>query len=259
MDLFEDAATAQAFASKQILMEGDTPAKLIELVSNARTFAANGMLRILANSPKPLACKEGCSYCCHLFVEASVPEVLVIAGYILTMLSPEDQERISLAIDAYLEASQGLDYEGLMGLNLPCPLLHEHRCTVYPHRPLSCQRWHSLDVNHCRAYAENPSSGTGVPTNPLVMIAHTAVETGLQFALRDQKLPWQTVSFVAALKLALDDPDVAYTWRSQPGAFDSFRLDHGILNPEMDQIMKHLRRRISNRPGWKDIQPTSTT
>jgi len=252
---YEGIVYAQACASKQILLEGDTPDKLLELVCNARAWAAEGQLHVLSNNPEPIACKAGCSYCCSIFTEVSVPEVLVVAGYILQTFSSEERERTTKAIDAYVDASRGLDREQLLMLNRPCPLLHENQCSVYPHRPLCCQRWHSRDAERCRTYAENPVLEETVQLDTIAMFVHTAVETGLTVALLDRKLPWKAVKFIEALKIALTDPDLIYTWRSKTRAFDSAVGTNDAMQALADKVMRQEHRQVANRPGWKEIQP----
>jgi hypothetical protein len=75
-DIVDMALFAQAAASKQILLEGDTPEKTVELAGNAAACLSGVTLRVLEATDTRVACREGCSYCCHIAVEVHAPEAL---------------------------------------------------------------------------------------------------------------------------------------------------------------------------------------
>jgi hypothetical protein len=85
-----------AAASKEILQEGDTPAKTIELADNAAEYVSHVTLQVLqqTGSASRVACREGCSYCCHLSVEVAAPEALAVAEHIRRHWSPERRDRL---------------------------------------------------------------------------------------------------------------------------------------------------------------------
>jgi hypothetical protein len=91
IDLEDSALFSQAAARKEILLEGDTVQKTIELAGNAAAHVEGLTLRVLeqTDSTSRVACREGCSYCCHLSLEVAAPEALADARRIFA----EDHER----------------------------------------------------------------------------------------------------------------------------------------------------------------------
>jgi hypothetical protein len=68
-------------AAREILSEGRIREKIKEAATNALGWASH--LLTIHDPHKPdLACKEGCSYCCHVAVSVTIPEVLHIADYL---------------------------------------------------------------------------------------------------------------------------------------------------------------------------------
>ena len=98
----EKVMWGQAATSKQILLEGMTPEKVVELTGNAQSFASGMVLDVFEWGSKNPACQKGCAYCCHLHVEASAPEVLVIAEHIRTRWTDEDKEQLDKSIDNHI-------------------------------------------------------------------------------------------------------------------------------------------------------------
>jgi Fe-S-cluster containining protein len=257
--LLETALFGQAASSKQTLLEGDSPKKTVELAVNAARFASDMILKVLDGTGTKTACCHGCSYCCHVSVGATVPEVLTIAEYVRERFTEEERDRLMQAIDANIQATEGMTREQRMDYRTPCPLLKDGSCTVYEIRPMTCRAWHSADADRCREDFEEPKNRRGVPTNGLALQMGANVINGLCCALKSQRLDDHSLDLVRALKIALEDPSLIEMWRSRPRAFSGAARESVHPDPPYYQSVarqdREVYRWVTNRPEWNEIEP----
>lgn len=192
---------AQRKTTAAIMQEGRTLEKLCEAVVNACEFGdeLTAIMRSKMPSGHPkTACRAGCSWCCSLVAESSVPEVLAIARYLRETLDA-DQLAVCLSeIERVLE-------ERRSGRRPQCPLLKDGLCTVYPIRPLTCRAWNSYDADACRTYAE---TGRGVaPVNLIQMTSYLGIGQGMDGGLAQAGLSALRVELLRGLRVALSAPD----------------------------------------------------
>jgi hypothetical protein len=259
-ELLESALFGQAAASKEILAEGDTAAKTIELATNAMGYAGDLTNHILELEGFVPACRKGCSHCCHVLVYVTAPEALAIAGHIRETFTPQERERLDRAIEDYIATTTGMTEPERMGRSVPCPLLVGGCCSIYDRRPIACRIWHSSDAERCRAYCEDPASARTVVTDRLALAVGGRIAGGLAVALRSRRLDDRPLELVRALQIALADPTLLDTWRSRPGAFNAAVLGHVHPRPitqqrQLDRARKEDYRKVTCRPEWSEIRP----
>ncbi|TCK36703.1 putative zinc- or iron-chelating protein [Paraburkholderia sp. BL8N3] len=104
---------------------------------------------MMALNGENVACKRGCSHCCHIAVAIMPQEAQVIGSRIRR--TPRD--------DVKLRASFA-DFD--FGYHNPCTFLKEGECSIYANRPLACRVHYSLDVDAllCKLH---PPATTPVP------------------------------------------------------------------------------------------------
>jgi hypothetical protein len=247
----------QASAAKEILLEGDAPEKTIELTCNALNFA-DGMIQagFKRRGVQP-ACRKGCSFCCHLLVSTSAPEVLAIAQYVRERFTDEEQAALLQRIDAVIEATAGMTRDERMDCKVPCPLLQNGECSIYEVRPIACRAWHSFDVVQCEMDFHSPA-GKGVQVDTSVLLSGHAVLEGLEIAVRHQRYDSRELELVHGLKVALQDPSLLHNWRSRPDAFDAAVEPKLYPDAKRDRtsekIMQQYYREVTNRPEWSEIK-----
>jgi Fe-S-cluster containining protein len=114
----------------------------------------------LASAPDAptLACKAGCSWCCHFTVDVRAFEVLRLLEYIDTELSAAERLRVQAEIDSNRRVMEPLDDLERVQTNIKCPFLAEGRCTVYTARPQTCRNYHATDVAGCQQSFEEPDN-----------------------------------------------------------------------------------------------------
>jgi Fe-S-cluster containining protein len=251
---------AQAMSAKQILLEGDTVAKTIELGRNAMDFTSDTTLNIIEGCGERPACQKGCSYCCHLNVQASIPEVVTVAAHILAAFDDGDREKLLERIDAHIKATDGLTYDQRFDFRTPCPLLVDDACSAYEARPLYCRSYHSFDVEDCRRDLDRPVDRGKITCNAPAFLVASLVGAGLRVALKGQRLDYRAMDFVRALRIALLNPSIIEGWSADPHAFDDAASDRAYppspgLREQLDKEFKATYREITNRPEWREIEP----
>jgi hypothetical protein len=200
LDLIDITATGQRQATVEILREARTADKLDELADNALSFADSMLAGLLPKLPpeRPVACKEGCSWCCVIVVQTTIPEVFRIARHLRQTLTEVQLHELLRKIDDVLAERQ-------QGRRVPCPLLRDDRCSVYLVRPILSWGWNSHDARRCQTYAETGQGATPVymPQKELAIgVAHGVIQGLGQVGLSSQK-----VELLRALKVALETPD----------------------------------------------------
>lgn len=122
----------------------------------------------------PIACKAGCSACCHSKVEAGPAELSQLAHWIRHQLSPADLQAFVIALkQAAAQTST------VWNQRQPYLFLNQNQCSIYPLRPASCRKAHSLNVQACNEAA------TTVPQHyATVLVAEAWIRGAQQGAAR---------------------------------------------------------------------------
>ena len=201
LPMVEDIEKGQRQATVEILNEGRTPEKGDELASNALCYSeslSRVLLKVLP--PKnPMACKEGCHWCCTIAVEATPQEVFRITRFLRQQLSPAQMTTFLDSIDRVLAERQA-------GNRPFCALLEDGRCSVYNARPIMCQGWNSHDASACERFAHTGEGNTSI-YGPQRFAAN-GVFTGVLQGLGSVGLSGKGLELMSALKLVLESPDI---------------------------------------------------
>ena len=210
---------AQAVSTSEIVHEGRTERKTIEVARNAFEWLDRLTADFHADCTPRLACKEGCSYCCSVPVDVSAPEVFAIVELLEAVKSRDDLDALRRRIDDYLERHAGMSLEERRGARVACPLLEDNRCSIYRARPLSCRGWNSYDVEKCRRDYEAPMKAGGVEVFAPQFKAAQAVKKGLRAALEAAGLEHRKMNLAAALQIALETEDALKQWLAGEAVF----------------------------------------
>ncbi len=224
-------------ATREIVDEGRTPAKAEEIAAIAAQYADREVAdwRRRPDAPAGLACRSGCSSCCHVQVSATIPEVILIAGTLLDDREPDDLARLRDRVERHGRVLRGVFGAGRGRLGQPCPLLDdEGGCSIHEVRPLTCRGWNSLDVSRCHAVLADPHAGVEVPTDPVQRTIAQAIALGTQAGLRARGLQHGAVELIAAVRIVLDDPGAVDRWLAGEPAFADAEL--AAVDPEVHQV-----------------------
>ncbi len=120
--------------------------------------------------PHPIACREGCSFCCFNQVEVTPLEALRIGHYVGQNFSTEEKDALMAKVTRSLRLKAGKSQKQLARLRhqFPCPLLMGGRCSIYPVRPLVCRAMHTFEAGACEQELLGESSAR-VSFMPTVM------------------------------------------------------------------------------------------
>lgn len=157
----------------------------------------------LPGEPKP-ACRARCSHCCHQRVEATWPEVLLIAKFLGKTEVPAGLAPLEVAA----QSLRGLDSRTHHLRQIPCGLLDSTgACSIYSVRPLGCRRAHSTDAGICAAVHQVPNRKLLVPFAPILSWNLSAVVIGYYEGLVLAERPPHLYELNQALVLALTNID----------------------------------------------------
>ncbi|MBI1388202.1 MAG: hypothetical protein GC154_07115 [bacterium] len=154
-----------------------------------------------------LACRDGCSYCCFLPVNAHSYEIILIAEQIKTKWPQKEQTQLKRRIDRYIKNSDLLSPFHESHEVLYCPLLENHSCTIHGLRPMNCQAHHSPDSEDCRDALH------GLPVimqfDSLINEIYSIQYDAIRRAMEELELDVSQHNLVWGLKIALKTPNAA--------------------------------------------------
>jgi Fe-S-cluster containining protein len=170
-----------------------------------------------------IECRRGCDHCCKIFASTTATQVFAIADYIRA-----NQMVPSLAIDrlSRLEgATRGVDLDGRIGTQIPCPFLDGHACSIYPARPTACRGFMSASAEACRIAV----SMKGAPDidQPVFAIAYRGVVDQALFAVLHQRgLSNSSYELGEAVMRVLSDTNAEKRWFAGEDVFAGVQMDN---------------------------------
>jgi Fe-S-cluster containining protein len=220
-----EARREQRLKTAEKLKSERTPLQVIEVAEHAAQLTDQSIQSAVHQSPPvpPLACREGCAWCCYKLVGTTAPEVFRIAQYLEEQLSPEE---FALARDRIIrrdEERKALSEDRWSAARLPCSLLVDDRCSVYPVRPLTCRGFNSSDAKQCERWIRTRGP-VEVPTYEPQHRLATFVLDGLRAGLAESKLPDELLELTAALRIVLTAPDTFKRWLAGEPVFATAKM-----------------------------------
>jgi hypothetical protein len=214
------AAERAALAS---LKNGPREQRVPTTAAHARAWLLDTIDRLAEVQPpeRPIACAEGCAFCCHLKVIATPVEVLALAAELRRTLSADALAAVIERVQRADVERHGLDTDARARMKAPCPLLEDHRCVGYAARPLHCMGACSMSRAQCERAFESPDQDIPVPIWAPQNIAADTIAAGLSRAIMGTKLDGTMLELVAGLRVALEHPDAEDRWRKGEPIFAS--------------------------------------
>jgi Fe-S-cluster containining protein len=148
--------------------------------------------------------------------------VLRIAAHLRQALTPEELRAAQARVDDLLEQRRALRPDRRACAGLPCALLVENRCSVYPLRPMTCRGFNSADARQCERSLVR--GGGVVPAYAPQQRLCTVVLDGMRAGLAESGLDGELLELTAALRIALAVPDAAERWLAGEKLFAPARL-----------------------------------
>ncbi len=200
---------------------------------SAQAFAAALPRAQVAALAPEVACRPGCSACCHQDIPATVPEVLNLAGYLQAHLRPAALEQLRATIAERAAAiRQAPSRKARWQKRLPCGLLGEGGlCRGHKHRPIECAGYTSYDADAC-------ARGGTIPADAVQGHAGAAVAAttciGLDLLGREAR----PLELTLGLEIALSAPDAEARWQRGEAVFAAAHLRE---SPEWDVVHARLK------------------
>jgi Fe-S-cluster containining protein len=170
---------------------------------------------VAAHPPKQtVACRKGCAFCCHLYVSATAPELLVLADHIARWPDARRTALIARLIEAD-RVTRGLSAVERVRLNRPCPLLEDGACAAYAVRPLACRAYASFDAAACERSSLERDPAAPIPVPRVNIRTRRFLSHTFRAALGERGLDGESHELNAGLLRALGIPDAAAS-ASQP-------------------------------------------
>ena len=155
-----------AYAAAQNAATSSDPARFASL-SRKLTVLGDTEIRKAAETSAQVACKPGCSYCCHRIVSATIPEILVIVGAIQAK-GPDEVAKVVAALEAYVKNMEPRYTYHAMATPTPCPFLANDLCSIYEVRPFGCRMLNSTSAEVCKGWLGGPDADTSAVTSASV-------------------------------------------------------------------------------------------
>lgn len=157
---------------KAFLQDGyDTAKKILGAPPNAEKYELltralyenidtliHSFTRRLGKNNLPLSCKKGCSWCCSQPVFTNDWEVTRLKSFMKKRFTGERLTEIGIKAEKKKDELSSLDEKQILNSRIPCPLLAENACSVYPARPMACRIYLSADLNSCIEQFNHPAS-----------------------------------------------------------------------------------------------------
>jgi Fe-S-cluster containining protein len=183
-----------------------------------------------------LACRAGCTWCCHFTVDVRAVEVFAILDFLSQSFTPDEKARVLAEIRANSVALQGLGEGERVTRNLRCPFLKDARCTIYAVRPLSCRNYHATDVAGCQQSYDEPENLNIDPDfAPGVYQAGEAHVEAVSSAMDRAGFDVKAYELNCALDAALSDPTARERFEARQEPFTSLRGEE--VGAEFDDLI----------------------
>lgn len=197
------------------------PARLASAVVTFHRRVDEVLAATIAGYDVRIACSRGCSFCCSLRVQVQPYEAFTLAAWLRRRFDAPRLAQAIARLRANVERTLALGEEARKHTNIACALLGEDgACTAYEARPAQCRRFHSTDVEPCKAsYAEPANDDIDAAMDAAVAHNADVIITQSRHAVRDAGLDDASVDMNVALLEALENPAAWRRWRDGKKAF----------------------------------------
>lgn len=190
------------------------PARLATAVVTLHRRVDEVLATTIAGHGVKVACTRGCSYCCSLRVQVQPYEAFTLAAWLKRNFAPARLAEVIARLKANVALTRELGEEKRKRTNIACALLGEDgACTAYEARPAQCRRYHSSDVDPCKAFHATHDEGIEAAMHQAVAHNADVIITQGRHAVRAAGLDDASVDMNLALLAALENPKAWRRWR----------------------------------------------
>ena len=213
-------AERECYTAIESLKGGSSPLQALKLIRKAIDRADRLVEAVKQKKPphRPIACEEGCFFCCRMFRTHVVAlEVIALAAFLKENMNDRQMAVLKARIAELDDQTRRMDMKQRAHSRLACALLVEGRCCAYPVRPLRCRAYNAFEVDRCRLLYETENLETGVDGYLPQQDIPFLVQTGLRATIDACGYDSSILDLTAALRCALQTRDFATEWlRGEP-------------------------------------------
>jgi Fe-S-cluster containining protein len=162
-----------------------------------------------------IACRAGCTFCCHLRVMVYPHEAIALFRYLGSRIPEAEAAGIRQRL---LENATHLRAHGEANpaaTGLACAFLVDEKCSAYDVRPSACAGYHSLSRERCEsAFRQGGHSFEGTPVLQGLRHLAVALDDGVEQGLAAAGLSGARIELHAALAALIRNPGLIERWRS---------------------------------------------
>ncbi|MGD9843284.1 MAG: YkgJ family cysteine cluster protein [Steroidobacteraceae bacterium] len=207
MEFLIDFATVRKISAQEGAQANADIAELGAIKAYQQSLQRHDARLAQASDAHTLACKAGCSWCCHFSVDVRPVEALNILEFVQTNFSVEQQQQLRSEIAANSQVLGQLNEMQRMQHTLKCPFLIEDRCSIYAARPQTCRNYHATNVDGCKqSYAEPDNFDIAPEYAPLVYQSGATHVDAFSKAMQDTGYDINAYELNSALAEAMVDP-----------------------------------------------------
>ena len=220
------------------IMRGRSPLRASNVARRAHEFFETSLI---GETQKPaVACRKGCGFCCHVTITATAPEIFLIANWLRDQ-HKDDFAAVLYRLQAADQKTRHLSAPERPVHKIPCAMLVNNACSIYPIRPGACRGLVSRSVALC----ERGFNGEDVQvdTPQLWTSLRHAHKQVLWAALSASGRPAACYEFHHALRIALENPDAESRWLEGEDIFAAVSrevIDDPVVNAQNERLIESL-------------------
>jgi Fe-S-cluster containining protein len=220
MEFTIDFATVRQITTQEYRQARAEIAELGAANAYVRSCERHDARLAAAPDARTLACRAGCSWCCHFSVDVRPVEAFRILDFMRAQLGEEQQRQIKTEIEANAKRLRSTSDLQRAQLNVKCPFLHAGRCTIYAARPQTCRNYHATEVAGCQRSYEQPDNADIDPDfAPLVYQIGGSHVDAFSTAMAQAGYDVAAYELSSALLAAMSDPHARARFESRGKAF----------------------------------------
>lgn len=210
---FDVTKSRQEAIQEKLLGELRCSRELPDALADACHEHATRFLEELPEASK-VACRKGCSYCCHQPATVFAFEAIRIAHALSVSLSDHQLKALKKKMKARVNGLRGASVRKNVESRTACPLLGpEGQCSIYADRPLTCRMAHSFAVRRCRLSFEKGRVEISIPISLEWLSGISGIiEAAFEQLPQKFQLDGNLYELCSAVLKALDDPRAELKW-----------------------------------------------
>ena len=200
-------------ASNEIAAQGVVPAYEASQQRHDERITA-------APDASTLACRAGCSWCCHFSVDVRPVEAFRILEFMQREFDEERRRQLLADVKTNRDLLHGLDDLDRARRNVKCAFLIDGKCSIYAARPQMCRNYHATNAAGCeRSYLEPDNLDIDPEFAPYVYQAGGAHVDAFSKAMQDAGYDSRVYELNSALVAALSQPDALERFEAKRSPF----------------------------------------